>query len=138
MPKARSSRSPAPSPESNSGGRAYGAAPRSLALVGKPVVIAATGGGHRHALTVEHQLRPLFAFFCAHTIATSVYAAEAEFTDGVMPMLASPLVSGRPRTSSLRCWRAGMPAAARQHCNDLAQGRSEIRGIPLSKGATRQ
>ena len=45
-------------------------------------VVAATGGGHRHALVVEHQLRPLFGFFGAHTVATSVYAGDAEFSDG--------------------------------------------------------
>jgi FMN reductase len=52
------------------------------ALLGKPVLIGATGGGHRHALMVEHQLRPLFGFFSAATAATSVYASDSEFTDG--------------------------------------------------------
>ena len=33
------------------------------ALRGKPVVLTATGGGDRHALIVEHSLRPLFGFF---------------------------------------------------------------------------
>jgi len=48
------------------------------ALVDTPVVIAATGGGDRHALVVEHQLRPLFGFFRAHQLPTAVYASEAE------------------------------------------------------------
>ena len=48
------------------------------ALVNVPVILSANGGGERHALVVEHQLRPLFAFFRAHTIPTSVYAGEAE------------------------------------------------------------
>jgi FMN reductase len=48
-------------------------------LVGKPVVISATGGGPRHALVVEHQLRPLFGFFSALTIPTSVYAEDKSF-----------------------------------------------------------
>ena len=47
-------------------------------LVNVPVILSANGGGERHALVVEHQLRPLFAFFRAHTIPTSVYAGEAE------------------------------------------------------------
>jgi FMN reductase len=51
-------------------------------LAGMPVVLAANGGGDRHALVVEHQLRPLFGFFSAHTIATSIYASERDFTDG--------------------------------------------------------
>lgn len=49
------------------------------ALVGKLVALGATGGGERHALMLEHQLRPLFGFFRAHTLPTAVYASEAEF-----------------------------------------------------------
>jgi FMN reductase len=52
------------------------------ALVGKPVVLTATGGGPRHALVVEHALRPLFGFFEALTVPTAVYASDADFTDG--------------------------------------------------------
>jgi FMN reductase len=62
------------------------------ALVGKPVVITATGGGPRHALVVEHALRPLFGFFEALTIPTAVYASDAEFRDG---QLADPGVLAR-------------------------------------------
>ena len=47
-------------------------------LAGKPVVLAASGGGPRHALVVEHALRPLFGFFTALTIPTAVYAADGE------------------------------------------------------------
>jgi len=53
------------------------------ALAHKPVIIAGTGGGLRHALMVEHQLRPLMGFFNASTIATSVYASDGEFENGV-------------------------------------------------------
>lgn len=52
------------------------------ALAGKPVVLTATGGGTRHALVVEHSLRPLFAFFEARTVATAVYAGDTEIIDG--------------------------------------------------------
>src|SRR5690606_36071660 len=52
------------------------------ALVGKPVLLAATGGGDKHALVIEHHLRPLFAFFEAHTLATDVYASDRDFVDG--------------------------------------------------------
>jgi FMN reductase len=51
-------------------------------LAGVPVVLTATGGGDRHALVVEHQLRPLFGFFSSHTIATAIYASERDFVDG--------------------------------------------------------
>jgi FMN reductase len=50
-------------------------------LRAKPIIITATGGGDRHALMVEHQLRPLFGFFMAHTLPTAVYASDRDFTD---------------------------------------------------------
>ena len=52
------------------------------ALVGTPVILAATGGGERHALIVEHQLRPLFGFFQALTLPVGVYASDADFDGG--------------------------------------------------------
>lgn len=50
-------------------------------LIGKPVIITASGGGDRHALVVEHQLRPLFGFFAAHSMATGIYVTDADFTE---------------------------------------------------------
>ncbi len=52
-------------------------------LAGVPVVLTATGGNDRHALMIEHELRPLFAFFAASTVATGIYAAETDFVDGL-------------------------------------------------------
>ncbi|CAO4134394.1 FMN reductase [Methylorubrum extorquens] len=52
------------------------------ALIGKPVVLTATGGGPRHALVVEHSLRPLFGFFSAQTTPTAVYAGDTEIAEG--------------------------------------------------------
>lgn len=54
------------------------------ALKGKPVILAATGGGERHSLIVEHQLRPLFGFFEALTMPTAIYASDRDFADGVL------------------------------------------------------
>ncbi|MFI0846556.1 FMN reductase [Mesorhizobium sp. IMUNJ 23232] len=54
------------------------------ALRGKPVLLTATGGGERHALIVEHQLRPLFGFFEAFALPTAVYATDKDFIDGVV------------------------------------------------------
>lgn len=51
-------------------------------LLRKPVLIAATGGGDRHALAVEHQLRPLFAFFEARVLSTAVHASNGDFAEG--------------------------------------------------------
>ncbi|MDX8447846.1 FMN reductase [Mesorhizobium captivum] len=53
-------------------------------LRGKPVVLAATGGGERHSLIVEHQLRPLFGFFETLTMPTAIYASDKDFADGVL------------------------------------------------------
>jgi len=52
-------------------------------LRGKPVIVTATGGGDRHSLVVEHQLRPLFAFFEAFVLPTAIYASSRDFTDGI-------------------------------------------------------
>ncbi len=51
-------------------------------LAGKPIILTATGGSDRHALIIEHQLRPLFGFFAAHTAPTGIYATDRDFTDG--------------------------------------------------------
>ena len=51
------------------------------ALKDKPVVLSATGGSERHALVLDHGLRPLFAFFSADIVATGVYATETDFTE---------------------------------------------------------
>lgn len=51
------------------------------ALVDKPIVLTATGGSDRHALLVEHQMRPLFGFFQSLTLPLGIYAAESDFED---------------------------------------------------------
>ena len=51
------------------------------ALIDKPVLLAATGGSERHALMIDHQLRPLFSFFQARTLPLGVYATDRDFTD---------------------------------------------------------
>ena len=55
-----------------------------VALIRKPILIAATGGGEKHALAVEHQLRPLFAFFEARVLSTAVHVSDKDFADGVL------------------------------------------------------
>ncbi len=51
------------------------------ALTDKPILLAATGGSERHALVIDHQLRPLFSFFQARTLPLGVYATDKDFTD---------------------------------------------------------
>ncbi|GAA4418831.1 FMN reductase [Georgenia halophila] len=62
------------------------------ALANKPVLLAATGGTDRHALVLEHALRPLFAFFQALTVPVAFYASGGDF-DGTT--LLNPRVYGR-------------------------------------------
>src|SRR6218665_1957418 len=51
------------------------------ALIDKPVLLAATGGSERHALVIDHQLRPLFSFFQARSLPLGVYAIDKDFVD---------------------------------------------------------
>jgi len=51
------------------------------ALIDKPIVLTATGGSDRHALLVEHQMRPLFGFFQSLTVPLGIFANEGDFTD---------------------------------------------------------
>ncbi|WP_409462795.1 NAD(P)H-dependent oxidoreductase [Amycolatopsis sp. GA6-003] len=62
------------------------------ALVDKPVLLAATGGGEHHALVLEHALRPLFGFFQALTLPVAIFASSGDF-DGTV--LLNPRVHGR-------------------------------------------
>jgi len=48
-------------------------------LVAKPVLLAATAGSARHALVVDEQMRPLFAYLRALTLPTSVFAAPEDW-----------------------------------------------------------
>ena len=50
-------------------------------LIAKPVILAATGGTARHAMVVDEQLRPLFAFLRAIPTPTSLYAAPEDWAD---------------------------------------------------------
>ena len=51
------------------------------ALIDTPILLAATGGSERHALVIDHQLRPLFSFFQARTLPLGVYGTDKDFGD---------------------------------------------------------
>lgn len=51
------------------------------ALIDRPVLLSANGGSERHALVIDHQLRPLFSFFQARTLPLGVYATDHDFVD---------------------------------------------------------
>lgn len=61
-------------------------------LIDVPVLLAATGGSERHALIIDHELRPLFSFFQALTLPVGVYGTEADF---VNYKLNNPVLSAR-------------------------------------------
>ncbi|MGH3279112.1 MAG: NAD(P)H-dependent oxidoreductase [Trebonia sp.] len=62
------------------------------ALADKLVLLAATGGGERHALVLEYAMRPLFGFFQAMTLPVAIFASSGDF-DGTL--LLNPRVHGR-------------------------------------------
>lgn len=45
-----------------------------------PVLLAATGGTHRHSLMLDHAMAPLFSFMGAHPVPTRIYATPQEVT----------------------------------------------------------
>ncbi|KAF1048391.1 FMN reductase [Xylophilus sp.] len=69
------------------------------ALVDKPVLLAATGGSERHALVLDHQLRPLFSFLQALTLPIGVYASNTDFENYV---ITSKLLKERVRLAADR------------------------------------
>jgi FMN reductase len=83
------------------------------ALIGKPIILAATGGSHLHGLVTEHQLRPLLSFFGALTVPTAIYATEADF-DGYS-LNSAPVIDRIDRAvDELARLIAGPPVYARQ------------------------
>lgn len=72
------------------------------ALVGKPVLIAATGGTARHSLALEHAVRPLFSYLRAVTVPTAVFAATEDWGSA----------SGSGGALTARIERAGVELAA--------------------------
>lgn len=79
------------------------------ALIDKPVLLAATGGSERHALVIDHQLRPLFSFFQARTLPLGVYATDQDFAehrlhnDAVIQRAALAVERALPLVGLMRC-----------------------------------
>ncbi|MGB8928959.1 MAG: NAD(P)H-dependent oxidoreductase [Pantoea agglomerans] len=89
------------------------------ALAGKPVILAATGGTERHALMIEHQLRPLFHYFRAATVPTAIYASRSEFDQ--LQLSGSGLIQRIHRaTDELQCLISSRPAYSSQKQNFLS------------------
>lgn len=86
-------------------------------LAAKPVLLAATGGSDRHALVIEHAMRPLFGFLQAWTAPAGIYLSSGDF-DGTT--ILNPEVYERigmavndvvPVAAALAAVRAGNAAA---------------------------
>ena len=83
-------------------------------LIATPVILAATGGTARHAMVVDDQLRPLFAFLRAIPVPTSLYAAPEDWGSSELGKritraateLALLLRSGAPRDIADDNWQA--------------------------------
>lgn len=103
------------------------------ALIGRPVILSATGGGPRHSLMVEHQLRPLFGFFSALTVPTAVYAEDSSFEDG---QPADPGVLARMELAATQCaalvtsGAASRPVPSRTTIDDTL---ASARVVPLKR-----
>jgi len=83
-------------------------------LIARPVVLAATAGTARHALVVDEQMRPLFAYLRAMAAPTSLFAAPEDWSDPALGerinRAAMELVllmeSGFSRTIKDESWRS--------------------------------
>ncbi len=53
-------------------------------LTGTPVLLTAGGGNDQHTLAIDHELRPLFAFFGALTLPYGVFTRGSDFESGVL------------------------------------------------------
>ncbi|HWH25461.1 MAG TPA: CE1759 family FMN reductase [Pseudolysinimonas sp.] len=84
------------------------------ALIAKPVLLAATAGSNRHALVIDQQLRPLFAYLRALTLPTSVFATSDDWSasdlarrvDRAAGELADLVASGVSTAITGRSWSA--------------------------------
>jgi FMN reductase len=92
------------------------------ALVDTPILLAATGGSERHALVIDHQLRPLFSFFQARTLPLGVYATDRDFAEGRVHNEALIQRARLAVQRACRCWRCPARAAAGGHRSALNAG----------------
>ena len=80
------------------------------ALIGKPMVLAATAGTARHSLALEFAMRPLFAYLRALPVPTGVFAASEDWAGGGDGALAGRIDRAAGELAEVL---AGRPAAVR-------------------------
>ena len=97
------------------------------ALDGQHVLVAATGGSERHALVIEHQMRPLFAFFGATTLPISLYASNGDFGDpeGLAPPIRARIARAVEQLAALQPVRQARLARRKSDRHFQAQSRPE-------------
>jgi FMN reductase len=88
-------------------------------LRGTPVILTATGGNLSHSLVTEHELRPLFGFFGALSLPTTLYATESDFSNYA---LASHAMTERVALAAKEAIEAPRPRV--QAHKSRAEGRS--------------
>ena len=80
------------------------------ALIGRPMLLAATAGTARHSLAIEFAMRPLFAYLRAVPVPTGVFAASEDWAGGGDGTLAGRIDRAAGEMADLV---TGRPAAAR-------------------------
>ena len=88
--------------------------PRSL--TGMPVLIAATGGSHRHSLMLDYAVRPLFGYLGALTVPTEVFAATQDLLDPV----SDAAIVGRADRAAVELLRLSRPRSVAAATNGHA------------------
>lgn len=116
-------------------------------MVAKPVALAATAGTPRHAMVVDEQLRPLFAFLRAIPAPTSIFVSTEDWgtsalgqrIERVAAELTALVRSGVGRTIADNAWRlyqhqfAGAATRSDQITSDVDFDRDLMR---LAAGGT--
>lgn len=100
-------------------------------LIAKPVVLAATAGSARHALVVDDQLRPLFAFMRTLTAPTALFAPPEDWADAALNKRIE-----RAATELTAMIKSGISAAITGQAWDRYQHSSELNAHP--DGAARE
>ena len=108
-------------------------------LIAKPVVLAATAGTARHAMVVDEQLRPLFAFLRAIPVPTSLFAAPEDWGSSTLGerierrrhrARAAAAQRRRPVDRRPRVGRLPAPVLGQRHPRRAGRGRRRLRHRP--------
>ena len=89
-------------------------------LVGKPVLIGATGGTARHSLALEYALRPLFSYLRTVVVPTAVYAAPEDW--GSNAQLSARIRRAAEELAALVRPRPTAPAALVDKSDEIDDG----------------